>query len=141
MRWSSSTASSSCSRTNPRSSPIARKVTRWRPPIDGYGLGGFRIGGYAHQGGILLLPGRIADWTPADPPTPACFADVLAVAAEIDVLLVGTGPRIAPLPRETRAALEAAGLWPETMATAAACRTFNVLLAEERRVAAALLPA
>ncbi|SDZ76125.1 Mth938-like domain-containing protein [Rubrimonas cliftonensis] len=111
-----------------------------RPPIDGYGAGGFRIGGYAHQGGLLLLPGRVGAWAPAQPPSPACFADVIAAADAIDILLVGMGPDIAPLPRETRAAIEAAGLGVEVMATPAACRTYNVLLAEDRRVAAALAP-
>ncbi len=111
-----------------------------RPPIDGYGAGGFRIAGYAHMGGLLALPARVSAWAPAWPPTPACFADALAAAGEIDLLLVGTGADIAPLPSETLAALEAAGLGVEVMATPAACRTFNVLLAEERRVAAALLP-
>lgn len=111
-----------------------------RPPIDGYGEGGFRIGGYAHRGGLLLLPRRIAEWTPADPLTADSFADFLAAADEIDILLVGTGARIAPIPAAVRAALEAGGLGVDVMATPAACRTYNVLLAEERRVAAALTP-
>lgn len=111
-----------------------------RPPIDGYGEGGFRIGGYAHVGGLLLLPERIAQWAPAEPETAACFADVIAAADQIDVLLVGMGAAIAPLPREARAALDAAGIGFDVMATPAACRTFNVLLAEDRRVAAVLKP-
>ncbi len=109
-----------------------------RPPIDGYGPGVFTIGGYLHEGGLLILPSRIAQWAPADPLTPACFAGVIAAAEEIDILLVGTGGDIAPLPRAVREALEAADIGVDVMATAAACRTFNVLLAEDRRVAAAL---
>jgi uncharacterized protein len=111
-----------------------------RPPIDGYGAGGFRIGGYAHQGGLLLLPRRIGQWAPQEPLTADCFADAIAEAAEIDILLIGTGARIAPIPAAVRAALEAAGIGADVMATPAACRTYNVLLAEERRVAAVLTP-
>jgi len=55
------------------------------------------------------------------------------------VLLIGKGADIAPLTRETRAALEAAGLGFEVMSTPSACRTYNVLLTEGRRVAAALV--
>jgi uncharacterized protein len=111
-----------------------------RPPIDGYGQGGFRIGGYAHRGGLLLLPGRIAEWSPGAALTLDSFAGVLEAADEIDILLVGMGARISALPTDVRAALEARGLGVDAMATPAACRTFNVLLAEERRVAAALKP-
>lgn len=111
-----------------------------RPPIDGYGAGGFRIGGYAHQGGLLLLPDRIGQWAPAQPPTADCFAPFIAAAGELDILLVGMGAEIAALPAAVRAAIEAAGVGVDVMATPAACRTYNVLLAEDRRVAAALNP-
>ncbi|HKK37759.1 MAG TPA: Mth938-like domain-containing protein [Paracoccaceae bacterium] len=112
-----------------------------RPPIDGYGEGGFRIGGMVHHGSVLLLPRRMDGWdvaAVAELDAAAC-APLVEAAAEIDVLLVGTGAEIAPIPRAARAALEAAGLGVEVMATGPACRTFNVLLAEDRRVAAALI--
>jgi uncharacterized protein len=109
-------------------------------PIDGYGPGLFRIGGYQHMGGLLILPRRVAQWTPAWPLTAGCVADILAAATDIDIVLIGMGADIAPLPREVRAAIEAAGPGVDAMATPAACGAFNVLLAEERRVAAALLP-
>ena len=111
-----------------------------QPPLDGYASGGFRIGGYAHRGGLLILPGRIAEWTFATPLTADCFARALAASDDIDLLLIGMGADIAPLPKSARAALEEAGIAPEVMATPAACRTFNVLIAEERRVGAALIP-
>lgn len=112
-----------------------------RPPIDAYGGGGFRIAGEKRLGSLLHLPSGLATWSVAAPSeaTPAAFAAVLAEAGDIDVLLVGMGPDIAPLPRPSREAFEAAALGVETMSTAAACRTFNVLLAEDRRVAAALI--
>lgn len=111
-----------------------------QPPIDGYGRGGFRIGGYAHRGGLLILPGRIATWDYADPLDVASFAAAIAAADAYDILLIGAGPQPAPLPAPVRAALEAAGAAAEPMATPPACRTYNVLVAEERRVAAALIP-
>lgn len=111
-----------------------------RPPIESYGGGGFRIGGAVWTGAVLIMPDRIAPWPAATPLSPACFGEIVADAGAVDILLVGVGPEIAPLPRAVREALDAAGLGYDAMATPAACRTFNVLLAEERRVAAALLP-
>jgi uncharacterized protein len=109
-----------------------------RMPIDGYGPGGFRIAGRVHAGPVLLLPGDVAaPWDGA----PDLVA-LAARAAEIDVLLVGTGAEMRALGAEfdaQRAALEMAGTGVELMGTPSACRTFNVLLAEGRRIAAALM--
>ena len=58
----------------------------------------------------------------------------------VELLLLGLGRRMVPVPAAVRAALKADGIAIEAMDTGAACRTYNVLLAEERRVAAALLP-
>jgi uncharacterized protein len=104
-------------------------------PIDGYGPGFFRIGGEAMQGAVLVLPERVAPWG-----GPGDLAPILEVAGEIDVLFVGTGPETEHLPAEMRSRLEEAGIGLEVMATPPACRTFNVLLSEGRRIAAALLP-
>ncbi|HID67501.1 MAG TPA: hypothetical protein EYP31_04435 [Roseibacterium sp.] len=104
-------------------------------PVDGYGPGFFRVGGTVLQGAILLLPTGAAPW--------GGYGDVaalVAVAGQVDVLLLGTGAEIAHPPAELRRAVEAAGLGLEVMASAAACRTYNVLLAEGRRVGAAMLP-
>jgi len=104
-------------------------------PIDGYGPGFFRIGGKKHEGAVLVLPTGVTGW--------GGFADtdtILGAVSDIDVLFVGTGGEIAHLPHDFREALEEAGLGVETMASPAACRTYNVLLSEGRRVAVALLP-
>ena len=104
-------------------------------PIDGYGLGFFRIGGEVFSGPHIITASSVLSWgglEDTDAP--------LALSSEIDVLLVGTGEHMAYLPPEFRNALEKTGIGLEPMATASACRTFNVLLAEGRRVAAALLP-
>ena len=104
-------------------------------PIDGYGTGFFRIGGKRHDGPVLVLPSGVSGWGGFDD-----TAAVLAHVADIDVLFVGTGAEIAHPPAAFRAALEDAGVGVETMASPAACRTYNVLLSEGRRVAVALLP-
>ena len=103
-------------------------------PVDGYGPGFFRIKGELHQGALALLPDRALPWKG--------FADMspfLRAAGAIDLLLIGTGAEIAPLPAPGRRALEAAGIGVEIMATPPACRTYNVLLSEGRRLAAALI--
>jgi uncharacterized protein len=107
-------------------------------PVDGYAPGGFRIAGAVWRGPVAILPAGAAAW--AGLPDLAPF---LARADAIDILLVGMGAAIS-LPDATfsrqRAVLEAAGIGVEIMATPPACRTYNVLLAEGRRVAAALMP-
>jgi uncharacterized protein len=104
-------------------------------PIDGYGTGFFRVGGKKYDGAIIVLPSGVTAWGGFDD-----TATVLEIATQIDVLFVGTGKEIAHLPKEFRASLEDAGIGVEAMASPAACRTFNVLLSEGRRVAVALLP-
>jgi uncharacterized protein len=112
-----------------------------RAPIEAYGNGGFRFADMSHRGSILALPSGIEAWpvTGIADVTPASLARLLAEAPAIEILLFGTGPTLIPLSRESRAALEQAGLAPELMATGAAVRTFNVLLSEGRAVAAALI--
>jgi uncharacterized protein len=112
-----------------------------RAPIDAYGNGGFRFADMSHRGSILCLPSGIHGWQPADPDRLALgdFAKVLAEAAAIEILLVGTGRDLKPLPGDLRSALKEAGVSSDPMGTGAAVRTFNVLLAEERAVAAALV--
>lgn len=112
-----------------------------RAPIDAYGNGGFRFAGMSHRGSILCLPEAIMAWDADNPHTltPASFAPVLDHKDQVRVLLLGTG-RTQVFPSETvRAALREAGIVVEVMNTGAACRTYNVLLAEGRPVAAALI--
>lgn len=104
-------------------------------PIDGYGPGFFRIGGKVHHGAVLTSPKGTQSWAGYDD-----HENLLALVGDVDVLFVGTGPEIAHLPVELRQQLEAAGLGVETMNSPAACRTYNVLLSEGRRIAMAALP-
>ena len=109
-----------------------------QPPIDGYGPGGFRVAGDWHAGPLILTAdGRS---TFAAPITLETLAPVLAPDADLDLVVIGQGEEIAPIPRDARQALEAAGIGIEIMATPSACRTYNVLLTEDRRVAAILVP-
>ena len=112
-----------------------------RAPIDAYGNGGFRFADMSHRGSILCLPSGVHGWEPTDPAAldVADFARVLEEAADIGILLVGTGRDLRPLSKALREALKAAGISADPMSTGAALRTFNVLLAEDRPVAAALL--
>ncbi len=109
--------------------------------IQGYGDGGFRVAGLRQSGSLLVFPRRTVTWavTEFERLTIADFSPVLAAKAEVDLLLVGTGATSQLASRELRAALRAEGIGLEAMSTSAACRTFNVLLAEERKVAAALI--
>jgi uncharacterized protein len=112
-----------------------------RAPIDAYGNGGFRFAGMSHRGSLLCLPSGIYGWEPAS--AAAISTDdlrrVLAEAESVDVLLVGTGASLMPLDAALRRALSSASIVAESMSTGAAVRTFNVLLAENRAVAAALI--
>jgi len=102
-------------------------------PIDGYGAGFFRIGGKVYDGAVVVLPSSVAPW--------GGYEDVAALLAlEVDVLFIGTGAETTHIPKPLRIQLEDAGIGVEPMASPAACRTYNVLLAEGRRIAAALLP-
>ena len=106
-----------------------------RQPIEGYGPDFFRLAGVAHPAPVIFVPGQVLEWRGYDD-----RAALLALAGQVDVLLIGTGGQIAHIPQELRAALEEAGLGVEAMDSTAACRTYNVLLSEARRVAVALLP-
>lgn len=104
-------------------------------PVDGYGPGFFRVGGAVLHGAVLVTAGGARAWGGYGETAP-----LLALEGEVDVLLLGTGASIAHPPADLRAALEARGIGVEAMASPAAARTYNVLLSEGRRIAAALLP-
>jgi uncharacterized protein len=112
-----------------------------RPPIDAYGNGGFRFADMSHRGSILCLPSGVHGWDVVEdqPLTMELFQRVLAETGDIEFLLVGTGMSIRPLPAELKSALRAANVSSDPMSTGAAVRTYNVMLAESRAVAAALI--
>lgn len=112
-----------------------------RAQIDAYGNGGFRFADMSHRGSLLLLPSGIYGWEMDEtmPLSVESFRRVLDDATDIEVLLVGTGARLRPLPTELKAALKEKGIASDPMGTGAAIRTFNIMLAEQRAVAAALI--
>jgi len=112
-----------------------------RAPIEAYGNGGFRFADMSHRGSILCLPSGIYGWEPADRQalTSEDFGKLFAEAGQVGILLVGMGADLRPLPPQVRASLKQASISSDPMSTGAAVRTYNVLLAEDRAVAAALI--
>ncbi|MFY9237457.1 MAG: Mth938-like domain-containing protein [Roseovarius sp.] len=104
-------------------------------PIDGYGPGFFRIKGQVIEGAACVTAEGAAPWGGLED-----TGALLALRGEVDVIFIGTGAEIAHIPVALRVALEDAGMGVEIMSSPAACRTYNVLLSEGRRVAAAILP-
>ncbi|QYX57901.1 Mth938-like domain-containing protein [Roseovarius sp. SCSIO 43702] len=104
-------------------------------PIDGYGPGFFRVGGQVLEGPIVVTETGAKSWGGL-----MDEAMLVELTDVVDVIFIGTGAQIAPLPEGLRETLEGHGLGVEIMASGAACRTYNVLLSEGRRVAAALIP-
>lgn len=112
-----------------------------RAPIEAYGNGGFRFADMSHRGSLLCLPSGIHGWEPANPHalSAADFELLLAQANAVEILLVGMGKDLRPLPAALRTTFKAVGIACDPMSTGAAVRTYNVLLAEDRAVAAALI--
>jgi uncharacterized protein len=108
--------------------------------VTGYRSGAFRIGTVWHEGHLLLLPEGVVGWSvAAGELTLDSFRPIRSVEPAPEILLLGLGERAPLLAPELRAALAGWGLAVEAMPTPSACRTFNLLLAEERRVVAALI--
>ena len=115
-----------------------------RQIVESYGEGRFRVTSQLYQSAILVFPERTLAWPVIR------FADaslenlvpVLAAGREgnVELLLFGQGPQMQLVPPALRQGLRAAGVVLEPMDTGAACRTYNVLMAEGRRIAAALIP-
>jgi uncharacterized protein len=110
-------------------------------PIDAYGKGGFAFAGMSHRGSLLCLPDAIWAWDVTRPEQidKYSLARVFAAANSIDTLIVGTGTKVWLAPAELRAALRALRVTLDTMQTGPAIRTYNIMMGERRRVAAALV--
>ena len=118
-------------------------VPQGRQIIESYGDGRFRVTGKLHEGSVLVFPDRTVAWavTESAALTEESPAGIIAAgdAGTVDLLLIGCGPRMTLIPAKLRTALRSHGIVTEPMDTGAAARTYNVLAAEGRKVAAALI--
>ena len=112
-----------------------------RYPIDAYGNGGFRFADMSHRGSLLALPSGIRAWpvNAVAELTDEALDPIFAEGDAIDLLLLGTGADIAAIPAAFRTRFREAGIGLDVMQTGAAARTYNILLAENRKVGAALI--
>lgn len=110
-------------------------------PIDAYGNGGFRFGGMSHRGSLVCFPDGIWAWPAASVAelNEATLASVFAHAGLIDVFLIGGGRDPFVLPAHLRAMFRERSISVDTMATGPAVRTYNILLAENRRAGVGLI--
>lgn len=120
---------------------ITPAIPQGKQVITGYGNGGFKIAGQAYPHSVLVFPDRAVKWDikPGAPITLDSLQVPLEEEGEIDLLIIGCGKKQDVLPQGIRTAFKEAGIALEIMDTGAAVRTYNVTLAEGRRVAAALI--
>jgi uncharacterized protein len=110
-------------------------------PIEAYGNGGFAFAEMSHRGSLLCLPDAIWAWPVAKPDeiNEVTLQRVIANAANIDTLIVGTGNEVWIPPSWLRDRLRKVSVVIDAMQTAPAIRTYNIMIGERRRVAAALI--
>ncbi len=122
---------------------ITPLVPEGRHVIESYGDDGFRINGERHTGPVIVWPEGVVAWEVSGIATAGIETLNAMFSAEppIEILLIGSGAAFEMAPAVLRQALGARSVALESMDTGAACRTYNVLMAEDRRVAAALIPA
>jgi uncharacterized protein len=110
-------------------------------PIDAYGNGGFAFAGMSHRGSLLFLPEAVWAWpvTRPDEIDKHSLQRVFASANGIDTLIIGTGADVWLPPPELRIAFRAVRVVLDAMQTGPAIRTYNIMMGERRRVAAALI--
>ena len=110
-------------------------------PIEAYGNGGFAFAEMSHRGSLLCLPEAIWAWPVTTPQeiNEASLQRVFAAAHGIDTLIIGTGTDVWLPPSGLRDALRGFGVVLDAMQTSPAIRTYNIMIGERRRVAAALI--
>jgi uncharacterized protein len=110
-------------------------------PIEAYGKGGFVFDSMSHRGSLLCLPDAIWAWPVMKPEDidRASLARVFEAANAIDTLIIGTGASVWLPPSALRDALRRVKVVLDAMQTGPAVRTYNIMIGERRRVAAALI--
>ncbi|MEM7041269.1 MAG: Mth938-like domain-containing protein [Pseudomonadota bacterium] len=109
--------------------------------VESYGEGGFKVSGQRYQASILVLPDRTVAWPVddiADLSLPS-LQPIMDAEPAVELLIIGSGGSFCLPPLTCREVLRSKGIGVEAMDTGAACRTYNVLAGEGRRVAAALI--
>jgi len=109
--------------------------------IQGYGRAGFKVSGVRHEGSILVLPDQTMSWPVGKTSelTLQSLKPIIETNPAIEIVIVGCGASLSMLPLTLREVMRSKKIGIESMDTGAACRTFNVLVGEGRRVAAALI--
>lgn len=118
-------------------------IPEGRQIIQTYSAAGFKVSGQLYEGAVIVTPSSSWNWN-----APSAFSaldvssfdDLAQMAADLDVVLIGSGVKGEFLAPALRSALKDRGLIVDVMDSGAACRTYNVLMAEGRRIAAALMP-
>lgn len=120
---------------------ITPLIPKGKQIITGYGNGQFRINGIPHTGSVLIFPDKTMPWSIAANQAISLesLQPIIDVADQVELLLIGCGKNQSILPPKIKDPFKEAGIKLEIMDTGAAVRTYNVLLAEERRIAAALV--
>jgi uncharacterized protein len=120
---------------------ITPAVPQGRQTVSGYGNGGFKLNNVFVEGSLLVFPDKSLKWdiTAIDQLTLAALEPVFQADPKVEILLIGAGKHIAFVDAAIRQELRAQGIAIDVLDTGAACRTYNVLMSEERRVAAALI--
>ena len=110
-------------------------------PIEAYGNGGFRFDAMSHRGSLLCLPDSMWAWPVTTPQQIDRYSleRVFEKANSIDTLLIGTGTDVWLPPNDLREALRRLHVGIDAMQTGPAIRTYNIMMGEGRRVAAALI--
>jgi uncharacterized protein len=120
---------------------VTPRIPEGRQVIESYGERRFRISGQVYEGSVIVFPQLALMWPVArfEDLSADSLQPVAEASDDLDVLLLGCGARMNLVPRRIRDELRQAGVVIDAMDTGAAARTYNVLMAEERRVAAALI--
>lgn len=119
---------------------ITPLVAAGRQVIEAYAPGGFRINGQIFRSGVIVMPARVLPWRAGVPAiwSEEDFSGIFPYAGEVDILLLGSVS--GTVPAELKFRIKERGMSLDVMDAGAACRTYNVLMAEDRKVVAALLP-
>ncbi len=121
---------------------ITPNATAGRQIVESYGDGHFTISGTRHKGSLVVMPEAILPWPVVDfaAATPESLVFLRDLDVPVELLLLGSGEtQVFLRPALRQAFKDRLGMTVECMASGAACRTYNVLASEDRRVAAALI--